>query len=86
MRSRKIKCTFRILRKGRVVQRYDSSSIQRFRNHTRPIRWQNRDFKVYLKVNYGNRFHNDGIYENQKDFFFALDAFVNPAIPNYLYE
>ena len=86
MKSTKIRFTFRIVKNSKVTQRYDSSSSGRFRNHTRSIRWQNRDFKVYLKVNYGSRFHNDGYYENEKDFLFALDAFTDPAIPKYLYE
>ena len=86
MKSTKIRFTFRIVKNSKVTQRYDSSSSGRFRNHTRSIRWQNRDFKVYLKVNYGNRFYNSGIFENLKDFLFALDAFADPAIPKYLYE
>jgi len=86
MRSGKIRFTFRIVKNGKVIQRYDSSSLRRFKNHIGTINWQNRDFKVYLKVNYGSGFYNDGIYENREDLLFALDAFADPSIPKYLYD
>jgi len=86
MRRNKIRFVFRIVKSGEIVQRYHSSSIRRFRKRVGTINWQNHDFKVYLRVSYGNRFYNSGIYENLKDFLFALDAFADPSIPKYLYE
>lgn len=86
MQSHKFRFTFHTLKRDKMIQRYHSSSIRRFRNHIGTINWQNRDFKVYLRVGYGDRFYNAGIYENQKDFLFALDTFADPAIPKYLYD
>lgn len=81
----KVRYTFRIHKNGVVIQRYDSSSIRRFKNHIRTIKWQNKDFKVYLKANYSNGYYNDGYYENLNDLLFALEAFADPWIIKHLY-
>ena len=86
MQKHKVRYTFHILQKGKIVQRYDSSSLGRFRNHIRTIKWQKSNFKVYLKINYGGGYYNNGIYGNRNDLLFTLDAFADPAIPKYLYE
>jgi len=86
MKRNKINYYFHILKRGEIGQRYHSSSIRRFRNHISTINWQDCNFKVFLRVNYGNGFRNEGIYENKEKLLFALDAFADPAIPKYLYD
>jgi hypothetical protein len=71
---------FYVVKRGFKEQRYDSSSIRRFKNHISTIKWQNQDFKVYLKVNYGKGFHNDGFYQSKEELLFALDAFTESSI------
>ncbi len=85
MKINKVSYTFKVFKNGQLIQRYDSSSLRRFRNHVGTIKFQN-NFEVYLKANYGNGYYNDGIYTNYKDFLLALYAFADPAIPKYLYE
>ncbi|MDO8487554.1 MAG: hypothetical protein Q7S45_04620 [Candidatus Curtissbacteria bacterium] len=77
--------SYKVMIAGRTVQRYQSPSIRRFKNHLATIKWQNADFNVYLKVRYGPGFQNEGIYENSHDLLFALDAFSDPAISKYIY-
>lgn len=67
------------------VQRYETSSLRRFLNQTRTIKWQNGVKKVYVRVSYGKfidqlgkmtTFHNDGEYDNPQDFELAVTAFL----------
>lgn len=76
---------FRVTKKGRTIQRYQSRSKRRFYNRTGSINWQDGGIKVYLRVNYGKylsnmgrieSFWNDGEYSNQRDFILALNAFT----------
>ena len=68
-----------------MYRRVETSSKRRFINQTGTIPWQNRCFKVYLKViygrfldNFGNKtlFMNEGDYQTKKDFMLALNAFT----------
>jgi len=83
MKTLKINYTLRI-KKGKAVRLYRSSKIRRFRFYIASINCQNQNFRAFLKVNYGNGYYNDGIYETKDDLIFALDAFADPAIPKYL--
>lgn len=64
--------------------RYETTSIRRFLNHVRTIKW-GKDTLAYLRVSYGKdkdnygkwqNFYNDGDYTNKKDFTQALNAFL----------
>jgi len=62
---------------GQKVERYRTKSLRRFLRHIRTIKWEDSTFqKVYLKVYYGKKQDNDGIYINKKDFELALNAFL----------
>lgn len=84
--KRRTNLSFQILKNQKIVQRYDSSSRRRFKNHIASINFQNPSFTAYLKANYGNGFYNDGLYRKQSDFLFALDAFADSSISKYLYD
>jgi hypothetical protein len=65
-------------------QRYETSSIRRFYNHIRTIKWGSGTL-AYLRVSYGKdkdihgkiiNFYNDGEYTNKKEFGDALNAFL----------
>lgn len=67
------------------VQRYETASLRRFHNHIGRIIWQNGVKKVYVRVSYGKfidqsgkltTFHNDGEYDNQRDFELAVATFL----------
>jgi len=60
---------------NKMIQSTFSHFIRRISNRIRLLNWQNRISRVYLKVDYGYGFHNDGDYENQKDLLRALTAF-----------
>lgn len=85
-KTKKINFSFKVFKKDKTVQRYDSSSKRRFRNQIRLINWQDKDFGVYQKVNYGQGFYNAGLYNRRLDFLFALDAFADSSITEYLYD
>lgn len=84
--SRKQKRNFTLKVYGsQGVQRYETSSLRRFHNHTGRIIWQNGVKKVYVRVSYGKfidqsgkltTFHNDGEYDNQRDFELAVATFL----------
>ncbi|MFZ5366497.1 MAG: hypothetical protein ACOZBZ_04405 [Patescibacteria group bacterium] len=68
--------TFRVIKNGKLVERYETHSIRRFYTKIRRINWQNRPLKVYLRVSYGGGSYNDGEYTNKKDFNQVLSAFL----------
>lgn len=77
--------SYKILKDGQNIDRYQTRSKRRFLNRTRTINWQLDGLKVYLRVNYGkhlsNRgkmesFWNDGVYDNPEDFYLAFEAFT----------
>lgn len=39
--------------------------------------------QVYIKVTYGQKFHNDGIYDTKKDLEEALSAFTEDSLIKY---
>ena len=77
--------TFRIIKKGKTVDRCQTHLKRRFYNRIRSINWRNGVEKAYLRVSYGKgidsfgkviNFYNDGEYKTKKDLFFALSAFA----------
>jgi len=80
----KLNYTFKVIKKGKVVERLVTGKKRRFYNHARLIKWINKPLKVYLRVYYGtfkdnegkmSNFYNEGYYFNKKDFWLALDVF-----------
>jgi len=81
----KLNFTFRVIKNGKTVERYETHSKRRFYNKIRTINWGNGVEKVYLRVSYGKgidnfgkmtNFYNDGEYENKDDLLWALSAFT----------
>ena len=68
--------TLKIIKSGQVVQRVQTHSKRRFYNSIRTINWRNGVEKVYLRINYGKGFYNDGDYKNRKDLLYALLVFT----------
>lgn len=77
--------TFRVIKKGKTIDRCQTHSKRRFYNRIRSINWQNRPLRVYLRVSYGKQecnfgcvcnFYNDGYYETRQELMGALDAFT----------
>jgi hypothetical protein len=66
----------KVVRNGKVVKKYTSHSQRRFIKNLRTINWKDKGVKAYIKVDYGKRFYNDGVYENEKDLWFAFKAFI----------
>jgi len=67
--------TLRVYKRGREVDRYETSSKRRFYNHVGTIKWNIAMILVKLRVSYGEGFVNEGDYRNKKDFMLALNAF-----------
>jgi hypothetical protein len=77
--------TVKIYKQDKMVQIVRTHKIKRFLKNIRSLNFKDKDIKVYLKVDYGKRldkegrytnFYNDGIYDNQDDFWWALNAFT----------
>jgi hypothetical protein len=77
--------SFKVYKNGKPVYMCSTHKIRRFLIKSRLINFEEQYIKVYLKVTYGrflnNRgkmvnFHNDGIYDNRTDYWFALNAFI----------
>ena len=68
--------TLKVTKHGVVVQVVRTHSIRRFLKNIRTIKWQDRDIKAYLRVNYGKGFYNNGEYSNEKEFWLAVQAFT----------
>jgi hypothetical protein len=88
MTKNKLNFTFRVIKDGKTIQRCQTHSRRRFYDRIRRINWQNKPFKVYLRVNYGKQmcnqgcvcsFHNDGVYETKQNLLAALSAFIEAA-------
>lgn len=60
-------------KKRRIARRTKSS--QRFFNILRTIIFKNRNLRVYIKLDYGKGFINEGDYYNKKDLMHAARAF-----------
>lgn len=87
MRKRKnrLNFTYRIVKNGKTIQRYQTHSKRRFYNRMRTINWKDKPSRVYLRVSYGKgltnfgkkeTFYNDGWYKNKQELLFALNAFT----------
>ncbi len=74
MKSR-LNFTYKVTRNDKVVAKGQTHFIRRFYNRIRSIKWQDVQ-SVYLRVNYGNGFHNDGDYQSKRELLEALDAFT----------
>lgn len=81
----KLNFTFRVIKNGKTIDRYQTHSKRRFYNRTRTINWKDGVEKVYLRVSYGKgidnfgkvtNFYNDGEYKTKRDLLFALSAFT----------
>ena len=81
MKSKKGSSNYLVKANG---QRYETTSIRRFLNHVRTIRWL-KSTVAHLRVSYGKdkdykghwqNFYNDGDYTNKQDFTLALKAFL----------
>ncbi len=73
------------IKNGVVVKECRTHSLRRFLKNLRTINWGYGGTEVYLKVDYGKHFnnygnlsdfHNDGIYESEKDLWLAFKAFT----------
>ena len=83
--KKRLNLTFRVYKNGKEVNRCQTHSKRHFYNRIGTINWQNKPLEVYLRVYYRkalsnyNRiepFWNEGVYNNRKDFFLALRAFL----------
>jgi hypothetical protein len=81
--------SFRVIKNGKTIQKFRTSSKQRFYNRARKIKWKNKPLKVHLRVGYGRDktssgryeiFYNYGVYKTSKDFWLALKAFSEKNI------
>jgi hypothetical protein len=77
--------SYKLIRKGLVMDKCSSHSLRVFLKNLRTINWQHRPLKVLLKVSYGKRidnfgkltnFDNEGEYDNKKDLWQAFMAFT----------
>lgn len=60
---------------GDKIIRHESANKRRFLYHVGTINWELCP-SVDLRVTYGDGFHNDGSYNNKRDFDFSLKAFL----------
>ena len=80
---------YKVKKNGETIDKCQTHSLRRFRNRIGTINWKklrkNRG-EVYLKVNYGKylnnfrertTFYNDGIYQDKKSLYLALNAFLD---------
>lgn len=74
MKSR-LNFTYKVTRNDKVVVKCQTRSIRRFCHRIRSIKWQIGQ-SVYLRVNYGDGFHNDGDYQTKSELLEALAAFT----------
>ena len=77
--------TFRVIKNGKTIDRYETHSKRGFYRKIRTIKWKDGVEKVYLRVSYGRgidnfgkvtNFYNDGEYKTRKDLLFAMSAFT----------
>jgi hypothetical protein len=74
MKSR-LNFTYKVTRNDKVVAKCQTHSLRRFCYRIRSIKWQDGQ-SVYLRVNYGGVFHNDGDYRSKSELLEALSAFT----------
>jgi hypothetical protein len=67
--------TYRFCQNQEIYQ-YKTHSKRLFLSNLRTINWQHKPLNIYLRVNYGKGFVNEGIYQNKKDLWLAFNAFV----------
>ena len=76
--------TLKVLKRGKIAQRYESSHLRRFCAVVKALSFKKHDIKVHLRVSYGRHldnfgkmveFWNDGVYDTRKDFLLAFNAF-----------
>jgi hypothetical protein len=84
-KKNKLNLTFRVIKEDKTIDRCQTHSIRRFSHRIRTINWQNKPFKVYLRVNYGKElnhkgkyenFYNHGTYKTKTELLQALNAFT----------
>lgn len=68
--------TLKVFENKKLVDRCRTHSKRRFVSHLRTINWRNGHLKVYLRVNYGRGFVNEGDYETKEDLWLAFNAFT----------
>ena len=76
--------SYKVVKNGKTIQKFRSSSKQNFYKRAGKIKWKNKPVKVHLRVSYGKQktssgryeiFYNYGVCETSKDFWLALRAF-----------
>lgn len=82
--------TFKVFKKGLVVDRYSSHSARAFFRRLRSINFSADVENVYLRVSYGraqdirgvtSTDYNEGFYDSQQELQEAIDAFTEREVP-----
>lgn len=77
--------TIKVYKNNKRVQMYRTHKIRRFLKNIRLIKFEDGGINAYIKVGYGKHidvygkitdFHNDGVYDNKEDFWWAFNAFI----------
>jgi len=68
--------SYKLLKSKKLVDKCLTHSKKIFLKNLRTIKFTDNEISVLLKVNYGNGFVNEGIYENKKDLWLAFRAFT----------
>ena len=88
-RKDRLNSTFRMIKDGKTIRRYETHSKRRFYNRIRSINWQDKGISVYLRVYYGKEkdafgeitsFYNDGVYKTKKGLWQAFRAFTESGL------
>jgi len=79
----KLKLTLKTYQNDRVISTIRTGNIRRFRRKISFITCP-KDGKFYLSVNYGDDFKNDGFYQSKEEVLFALRAFLEKGLLEYL--
>lgn len=70
---------------GKLTLSTSSHKLRRFLKILHSIKFEEGDIKAYLKVNYGkhldvynkySEFYNDGLYDNEEEFWLAFNSFT----------
>ncbi|OGM54630.1 hypothetical protein A3F62_04865 [Candidatus Woesebacteria bacterium RIFCSPHIGHO2_12_FULL_44_11] len=76
-----LKITIKITKPNGTVVKYRSAKTRRILAKVKA----NNFSKVYLKVDYGNDYYNDGNYESKTELLKAFSAFTkNPLVKNII--
>lgn len=73
-----------VFRDNKKAQTIRTNKIRRFRSKLSLVK-NARSNVFHLVVDYGNGFINEGVYFTKKEVSFALDAFVEKSLINYLH-